>query len=211
MSRTLLTVVALGLVSACGGSTPTAPTPNASLQLTGTVRTGGLPVTGANVKILDGANQNKAAVTDAGGRYTLTALAAGGFTIEIIATGYTTVNKGITLTSNTSTDVDLIPALRAFLAQEGSADGVLQPDGSYAFALGMTNTGDGCAGAISGATTLTSAAGVVVATVNWSTPTALIVRPGAHATYGVCCLKPADAFAATKYTTTFRYATVACP
>ena len=74
-------------------------------------RTGDLPLVGANVKILDGANQNKAAV-DAGGRYALTALTAGGFTLEVIATGYTTVNKSVTFTVSAAAGVDLTPALR---------------------------------------------------------------------------------------------------
>ena len=57
--RILAAVLSLGLMSACGGSAPTAPSPSATaLQLTRTVRTAGLPVTGATVKILDGANQN---------------------------------------------------------------------------------------------------------------------------------------------------------
>jgi hypothetical protein len=209
--RTILAVVALALVSACGSSlTVPTPSPN-TLQLTGTVRTGGLPIVGANVKILDGANQNKNAATDAGGRYTLTALVASGFTLEVTATGYTTVTKGVTLTVSASADVDLTPALRAFLIQEGSADGVLQPDGSYAFTLGMTNTGDGCAGGISGVTTLTNAARAVLTVLNWTALPTVVVRPAGHATYTVSGVNAADAFAASQYATTFSYATVSCP
>ena len=98
-------VVTLTVVSACGSSS-TAPTSSGNtLQLTGTVRTGGLALVGANVKILDGANQNKSAITDAGGRYALTALSAGGFTLEVTATGYTTVNKAVTLTASAAAEV----------------------------------------------------------------------------------------------------------
>ena len=60
---------------------------------------------GASVAILDGVNANRASTTDSGGRYNLTGLAGGGFTLRVRGDGFNDATQGVTLTSSTVLDV----------------------------------------------------------------------------------------------------------
>jgi len=115
------------LVSACGSSSPTAPstptpTPPAAstFSLTGTVSsTTGGGIAGATVRILDGANAGKSTTTAAGGAYSFTGLAVAGQTVNASATYYTATSKGVSTTSNQNVDFQLAPVPIFTLAGKG--------------------------------------------------------------------------------------------
>ncbi len=123
----LVTLVVLLNIVACGGSstTPTAPssTPSpstpastATFTLTGLVIDDAAQVVvGATVTVLDGPNANRSALTDGTGRYSLTGLSTGGFSVRVRRDGYDDATKPVTLTSSTSVDFT-IPRLRISLS-----------------------------------------------------------------------------------------------
>lgn len=107
------------VVSACGGSkNPTAPTTTTpaaaptptTYTLSGTVTsTSGGPISGATVRISDGANAGKSTTTAANGSYGLTGLAVSGFSVGASATNYNALGKSVTLTSSQTVDFALTP------------------------------------------------------------------------------------------------------
>ena len=107
--------VSATLVLGCGGSsTPSAPSPSpapataATLSLSGSVRDdAGQPVAGASVAILDGVNANRAATTDTSGRYSISGLSGGGFTVRVRSDGYNDAMQGVTLSSSTTLDLTI--------------------------------------------------------------------------------------------------------
>jgi len=126
----LLGTLLAGLfVFSCGGdgnnSTPTSPTPSpaaATLTLSGQIiDDANQLVAGATVTVLDGTNANRTATTDASGRYTLTGLSAGGFTIRVSRTGYDDATRGINLTVTTTSDFVLV---RARINLSGTLTGI---------------------------------------------------------------------------------------
>lgn len=104
------------LATACGDSSspPSAPSPapppvaSVLLTLSGTVTDdAGGPIAGAVVSVLDGANVGKAAITDSSGRYNLTGLSAGGFSIRVRLDGFEDSIRAVTLTTAGSADVKM--------------------------------------------------------------------------------------------------------
>ena len=76
--------------------------------MNGTVRDdAGQPVTGASVAILDGVNANRAAITDTAGRYSMSGLSSGGFTVRVRSDGYNDATRNVTLTSSATLDVSI--------------------------------------------------------------------------------------------------------
>lgn len=113
-----LFILAALLLSACGGSNPTAPStappapaPTAStFTLSGTVTsTAGGAISGATVRISDGANAGRATTTASNGSYSLTGLATSGFSVGASATNYNPLGKSVTLTSSQTVDFALTP------------------------------------------------------------------------------------------------------
>lgn len=96
------------LAVACGGeSTPITPTPT-TYTLTVQVRDAGQrTVAGALVRITDGLNAGRNATSDQNGQASLTGLSAGGFTIEVTASGYGQTTQPVTLSSSISVTVEL--------------------------------------------------------------------------------------------------------
>jgi hypothetical protein len=118
MMRNLCALVVALAASACGGSngSPAAPTPSApaptpqTFTLTGRVTsTSGAAIGSATVRISDGANTGRSTTTSGSGDYSLTGLAASGFTVVASATNYVAVGKGVTLTSSQTVDFQLTP------------------------------------------------------------------------------------------------------
>lgn len=116
ISRAAGILVACVLLDGCGdSSSPSAspgPTPLATtpvlLTLSGVVTDdAGGPVGAAIVTVVDGLNAGKAAITDSAGRYSLTDLSAGGFSIRVRRDGFDDHVQGVTLTSASSVDVSL--------------------------------------------------------------------------------------------------------
>jgi hypothetical protein len=113
------TVAMALLLSACGSdsssggggvvTTPTGPntptTPTVSYTVTGVVvdATSGTVISGATVRVTDGPDVNKSALTDGVGRYTLTGLQFAGFSVAASATNYVGQSRGVTLTSGATT------------------------------------------------------------------------------------------------------------
>ena len=62
---------------------------------------------GASVAILDGVNANRAATTDSAGRYSLTGLTGGGFTMRVRSDGFDDATQGVTLSSTTTLDLTI--------------------------------------------------------------------------------------------------------
>jgi hypothetical protein len=210
-------IVAALVATSCGGSSPstpsspTTPTP-ARFRLSGTVSSdrGGV-IAGAAVRVLDGPNAPKQATTDASGRYAFEALDQSGFTVRVTASNFEGVSLPVNLTADTVRDVTLSRIPRAVLVAEGEADGVLQPDGSYAFSANAVNRGDGCATAISGTTQFFAATNTLVVSLPWTLPQTMIVRPGARFLFTVYGLTRDQAYAASNATTAFTFSMIACP
>ncbi len=117
-------LVLAAVASDCGKS-PTAPTPVAAsstpasvnagiITLTGQV-TEGPPTTltqiaGAVVSVPDGANAGKSTTTDNSGFYTLAGLIPGRVNITVAADGYVSTSAVLTLTADTTSNFQLMPA-----------------------------------------------------------------------------------------------------
>ena len=79
-------------------------------------------VVGAAVTVVDGPNAGQSATTDGSGRYTLSGLSAGGFTVRVSRAGYDDATRGVTLTVTTTSDFVLV---RARINLTGPASGTL--------------------------------------------------------------------------------------
>jgi competence protein ComEC len=69
-------------------------------------------LSGVAVRITDGANSSRSTTTDNTGAYSLSSLQQSGFTVSFSKSGYTSANRGVTLTQNTTLSLALsrIPA-----------------------------------------------------------------------------------------------------
>jgi hypothetical protein len=87
---------------------------------------------GARVEFVDGANQGKFATTGSDGRYQITGVVNGGFTVRATLAGYTTAMLPVGVNGNTTLDIRLDPT--AARTQFGSGQyrvGVDMPAGRY--------------------------------------------------------------------------------
>ncbi len=218
--RALLALVLGCSLSGCGSSSSSPNTPTAPVNLvntwnlTGTVSssTGG-GVTGATVAVVDGPDLGKQATADAAGRYSFTGLQQGGFSVRASASSYTPMTRGVTLTANMVADFQLTRQLAAALTFEGPITFTPRADGSYDMSATGGNDGDGCAGSVTGTTTLTPTTGSPVSFV-WSLPTATVIRLGERFRYNFGPITANDrmAFGADGvYVTRFTSTTVTCP
>src|SRR6185503_18169468 len=107
--RVLVVCLCAGVVACSGKSspapaaptTPTTPTPPvaSTYSVTGSVtdQQSGRGIASALVRVMDGADANKAAVSDANGAYSLTGLQAGQFELNISASGYSSLSQKVTV------------------------------------------------------------------------------------------------------------------
>lgn len=120
--RQLICATALVILIACGGGGDSSPAPSPSptpppqttFTLSGIV-TEPDPFTsntipGARVEFVDGANAGKGATTDQNGRYTISNLSQGGYTVRASANGYNAVSQPVTITGNRELDFELPPS-----------------------------------------------------------------------------------------------------
>ena len=86
-----------------GPTTPTPPAPS-TFSITGTVtdQQSGRGIASALVVVADGADANKAAVTNSGGTYTLTGLQPGSITLNVTAAGYSSLSQRVALQANST-------------------------------------------------------------------------------------------------------------
>ena len=116
-----LCIVALCTLTlvACGGkngSTPTAPsTPTPAtpsiVSLTGTVRSNsGAGISGASVRITDGANAGRSTATTSSGAYSLTGLTPSNANVFVSAGCYADTGKGVYINGTNSLDFTMDPA-----------------------------------------------------------------------------------------------------
>lgn len=148
--------IAALLMSACGGnSTETSPTPVAtSFTLSGTVSETS-PIAGVvsdvRIDVLDGPNAGRSAMTDNGGRYTMSGLSSGMFQLRASKSGYVRMERSVSLDSNMTLDLSVVRA--CFIAgtvREGAAavpvfgatvKVVNDPGGASATAIASGTTG----------------------------------------------------------------------
>jgi hypothetical protein len=117
VKRTALAITMAVFFAACSGNSnsPTPPpttttTVPVSLTLSGTVTsTTGAGISGATIRVLDGANAGKSTTSGAGGAYSLTGLSVSGMTVNASATNYNATSQGITMTSSQSLNFTLSP------------------------------------------------------------------------------------------------------
>jgi hypothetical protein len=141
-------------------------------------------VIGATVAILDGANSGKSATADGTGRYSLSGLTPGGFSVRASAPGYVASTVPVTLLANTTTNFSLVHVPLAALSYSGSLTfEPVRPDGSYWLHGTITNTGSGCAQNASGVITIVDSTKTVTLSYPWHLDSALILRPGAAVQY----------------------------
>ena len=192
------------------------PTPIAQVwTLSGhvTAAAGG-DLSGGAVAILDGADAGKSTITNTAGLYSFSNLQAGGFSVRVSAPGYTTVTRGVPLTSNVTADFSLVHIPLAALTFGGGLIYVTHPDGAYLEGTG-TNSGDGCASNVVGTSTVSDSAANVIGTFTWSLVPSLIVRSGASFTYDFGPVNVADLTAklgaSGTYFTTGTFTSATCP
>jgi hypothetical protein len=206
-------------LAGCGGSSsPNTPTPPVNLvntwNVTGTVTAStGSGISGATVAVLDGPDLGKQATADTAGRYSFSGLQQAGFTIRASASGYNPATRGVTLTANMVVDFQLTRQPAAALTFEGAITFTPRTDGSYDMSATGGNDGDGCAGAVTGTTTLTPMTGSPVTFV-WSLPTATVIRVGERFRYNFGPITASDFMAYGTdgvYVTRFTFTNVSCP
>lgn len=104
-----INVSGVGVGTAAAPAPAPAPTPGPSpttFTVSGTVTDGfsGVALTRTQVQVTSGVNSGRSTGTDGGGNYSLTSMSAGTFTLSGSATGYQTVDRAVTLSSNTRFD-----------------------------------------------------------------------------------------------------------
>lgn len=192
--RVLVVSLCVGVV-ACSGSknnpapptsptTPTTPAPPAATtySVTGSVtdQQSGRAIASALVRVMDGADANKAAVTDANGAYSLTGLQAGQFELNISASGYSSLSQKVTLQTSTTMSFALQVGRRTISGTitDATSRGVLP--NILIVAVGGTTAGQSTRSdaqgryALSGVSTDTTgiqASATSYFTGNWSVPT----------------------------------------
>lgn len=77
--------------------------------VTETAPTTSTVLAGVRVEFVDGANQGKFGISGADGRYTVTGLVNGGFTVRASLTGYTAAMLPVGISGNTTLDIRLDP------------------------------------------------------------------------------------------------------
>ena len=93
-------------VSGTGINTPPPPAAN-SVTVTGTVTEQGIgPLAGANVEVRDGPDGKKSTNTDASGKYALSGLQPGTFTLRAQKSGYVDTDQRLTVSAGTTPTVD---------------------------------------------------------------------------------------------------------
>jgi hypothetical protein len=218
MMRALFALVLGCSLAGCGSSsTPSTPTPPVNLvntwNLTGTVSSATGGISGATIAVVDGPDLGRQATADTAGRYSLSGLQQAGFTIRASASGYNSAARGVTLSGNMVADFQLTRQLAAALIFEGAITFTPRADGAYDGSATGGNVGDGCAGSVTGTTTLTPATGSP-ATFVWSLPTATIIRVDERFRYNFGPIAASDfmAFGTTgEYLTRFVFTNVTCP
>jgi predicted Zn-dependent protease len=105
----IVTIACCG--SACRGrsESPTAPSDSSPLGLSGVVTESSAPtaVPGARVEVVDGVNQGRSVVAAGDGRYALTDLQPGAFSVRAVADGFEAEAHSVTLTSTATVDFAL--------------------------------------------------------------------------------------------------------
>lgn len=96
--------------------------PAGNLRLTGTVRSGSLLVANVLIEIRTGPNAGRSTFSGTNGRYIITSLARGSGTVRASRSGYSPVEKSITMSGDATLDFDLGPATTAAQA-DAAMDG----------------------------------------------------------------------------------------
>ena len=110
--RRLLPAILLFAAAACSDTGPASPTPvEPTYQLTGTVRdaSASIVLSGVVLSAVDGPNAGKSATTGGDGRYTLSGLTSGTFTLRAQLANYDDHLQQVTITTNTNIDIRMIP------------------------------------------------------------------------------------------------------
>ncbi len=99
------------------------PAPGSQFAMTGTVYEvpGSFPVHGATVKIVQGPNAGRSAVTDGSGRYALPNMAVGTFVVEISKTEYATLDQAVLLNADRVIDFNISKGASARAPMSGVA------------------------------------------------------------------------------------------
>lgn len=208
------------MVACSGKAAPTAPSastppaPLATWNLSGTVRSAaGGNVAAAMVAILDGPDAGKQATADTVGHYSFTGLAQAGFSLMASASGYASVTEGVPLTENRVVDFQLPRLPVAALSYESALSLTPRADGGYDLAGTVVNSGDACATAVSGVTTITGTSGVAL-DFHWALSPSTIIRPGERFVYRFGVSRDDAMRLGTgngTYRTTFDFISGACP
>src|SRR5262245_41276566 len=116
--------IGLALAAACSRSnsttaptpspTPTVPPAPSTFSITGTVtdQQSGRPIATGLVAVTDGADANKASLTDSNGAYTIAGVQPGTITLFASAPGYSSVTQRVTVQANTTQSFTLHVAKR---------------------------------------------------------------------------------------------------
>jgi hypothetical protein len=199
---------ALAFCAACSGRSTTTPAAFPFWELTGTVRSNGVAMSGVTLMILNGANQGQSTATNSGGVYRFPSLKEDTFNVRVTREGFLDITDAITLTSDVTRDFTLTKVPAAELKGSGDLHLDRLGDGSYRFTGAVTNVGNLCAASISGVIHLSTTAGVLIIDLPWTAPASMILRPNETSSYTGCCA-PSDLPDGT-YTTSFQFQSVSC-
>lgn len=94
---------------AVSGTGTVAPTFTLSGTVTETPPTTSTLLAGATITFVDGANQGKTGTSGADGRYEITGLTNGGYTVSVTLAGYTTITLPVGINGNTTLNIRLDP------------------------------------------------------------------------------------------------------
>lgn len=130
--RCVAAVLALSfVVTACGkdssptGPGATTPPPTPSLySLTGTVTSGGAPLAGASVTIMDSVNAGHGRTTDGSGSFSFTNLTPAVMTVQASAPGHDPLNRAVNLTSGNQVVTFALVKPNPFFIRAGIGDTV---------------------------------------------------------------------------------------
>jgi hypothetical protein len=94
---------------AVSGTGTAAPSFTLSGTVTETPPTTSTPLVGARVAFVDGANAGRFGIAGADGRYEVTGLSNGSYTVSVTLSGYTTATVPVTIDGNTTLNIRLDP------------------------------------------------------------------------------------------------------
>lgn len=206
-------ILAAAVVSTTCGEIA-APTPSGRFRLSGFVtRANRIPVVGATVTALDGADAGRGAVTGSSGEFVFHSLPSGTYRLHAAADAHTSASRTISVTT-ADTSIDFV-LLKADLALEGLAsyEALDASNDMWAFHGVGLNRGDACAVNVAGQLSRLDEEGEVLEgqTRPFTLPESSVVPPSEKFQFTGCCFKRAEVEGPPFVAAHFTFQSIVCP